>query len=195
MTKKSWLVILGAIFLLLGIGTIAVLAGKKDSSKQGAKMSTSGEHGGHGHLGKKEACDYLTQASANTLLGDGAQNGSLNADSSSGDVHVSTCTYTSKADSLEAVQQMKTASMLLRAPLTEAGAESNEVPFGSRPDGAQDVDGYGDDAYWDPGMGQLNVLKDGAWLIISNGKSRPGDRTLAEAKQLADIVVPAYNKH
>ena len=194
--KKSWLIILGAVVVLAGIGTVAVLAGKKDGDKKNnSNSSAEGEHGSHGHLGKKDACDLLSQANADALIGAGSQKGGLNADASSDDVHVSTCTYTSKADTLEEVRAMKTVSVLLRAPLTETGAESNETPFASRPDGAQDVSGYGEQAYWDPGMGQLNVLKDGAWMIISNGKARPSDRTLDEAKKLADIVVPAYNKH
>lgn len=189
--KKSWLIILGAVVVLAGIGTIAILAGKKDGAKnKTSEGSSSHEHADAGHLGKREACDYLKQADADQLLGADSEKGSLNADASSSDVHVSTCTYTTKAETLEEVRDMRTASLLVRAPLTEAGAESNQTPFESGPEGAQDVTGYGEQAYWDPSMGQLNVLKDDTWLIISHGKSRASDRTLDEAKQLADIVVP-----
>lgn len=191
--KKSWLIILGAVVLLAGIGTVAVLVGKNNGNKNKVEDKSGmshKEHGDAGHLGKREACDYFKQADADQLLGAGSQKGSLNADASSSDVHVSTCTYTTKAETLEEARNMRTASVLVRAPLTETGAESNETPFQNRPQGAQDVSGYGDQAYWDPSMGQLNVLKDNTWLIISNGKSHASDRTLDEAKKLADIVVP-----
>lgn len=192
--KKSWLIILAAVVVFVGIGVTAVLAGKKDADKKGSNSATTqGEHSGL--LGKKDACDYFTQATADALLGAGSQKGSMNADASSGDVSVTTCTYTSKADTLEEVRNMKAASVLLRVPLTETGAQSNETPFESRPEGAQDVSGYGDKAYWDPSMGQLNVLKDNTWLVITNGKSRVGDRTLGEAKKLADIVLAAYSNN
>lgn len=192
--KKSWLVIVGAMALLMTIAAIAIFAGKQTDHKK-SDTPAHGEHAAQGHLGKKDACDYLSQKDAETLLGSGAEKGSLNADTSSDDVHVSTCSYNSKAETLPEVRNIRTASLLVRAPLTEAGGESNEVPFEKQPDGAQKVEGYGQQAYWDGAAGQLHILVDDVWMIMTHGKSNDSDRSLEDAKKLADVVLAAYSAH
>lgn len=81
--------------------------------------------------------------------------------------------------------------MLVRSPKTQMGADSNSAQFNSqRPADTPKVSGYGDDAYWNPQNGQFNVLKKNTWLIISYGPLKAADRTEADAKKLADIIVP-----
>jgi len=192
MNKKLLMIIAGAV-LLVALGAVLVL--RPDSNDKGSNnaSNTDTSSADSKNLGAKDACNYLTQAVADEVLGAGAMKGDTNANTQSEDVSVSTCIYSSKTDnSVESIRNMTSATVLLRAPLSNVGGDSNHEPFDNLKAGAQPVEGLGDDAYWDPEFGQLNVLKKNAWFIISSGKARAGDRTLAETRKLADLIIPKY---
>lgn len=142
----------------------------------------------------KDACTVLTQAVANQILGDGAEIGVGNNNVAGGDVNVSTCTYSAKTDgTIAGVKNMKLATLMIRSPLSDVGVASNEQPFDPPKAGAQPVTGYGEKAFWDPEFGQLNVYKNGTWLIFSYGKSGATERTFGETKLFADKILPNIN--
>ncbi len=58
----------------------------------------------------------------------------------------------------------------------------------SKPAGVQDVSNVGDKAYWNPSFGQLNVLKNGNWYILSNGTLDKSKSTQADALKLYEAV-------
>jgi hypothetical protein len=139
----------------------------------------------------KKACDIFTLADAKQLLGDTAKGGQSTTDASSQDLTVTTCTYTqSSAGSSLPVGSTNSASLLVRAPKSQKGITGNANEFGQlRPRSVQDVSGYGDGAYWDIEHGQLNILKNNNWYILSYGPVTPADRTLDQTRQLADILI------
>ncbi len=176
------LVPLIAVIVIAG-GTVACSGAKTDDDKTAATNSQSDASGKSGAV--KKACDILTLDEATKVLGAGAKGGSSNTDAPTESEHltVSTCTYDNNDDS-------KTATILVRAAKSSKGIESNQRAFGSdKPADAQDVAGYGDKAFWSPQFGQLNVLKNNNWYIISNGPLNPAGNTLNEAKQLADLII------
>lgn len=187
--KKQIPLIIGAVAVVL-----AVAIGLVWWQASQNKGNNSGDTTQGGSLaGAKEACTYLSQEVANKVLGAGAEKGTVASATSSDDISVSTCTYTSKVgDSLADIKNMRVATLLVRSPLTATGAASNDEPFDTMKTGALTVDGYGEKAYWDPELGQLNVLKGGVWLIISFGKSNLTDHSLEETKPLADEIVPQF---
>lgn len=140
----------------------------------------------------KDACALFTLADAKKLLGDSAVAGSGNTDkpTESDSIRVSICTFiTDTGDSIDAIQDARTASLLVRAPKNQAGIDSNKNQFGSaKPAGVTDVSGYGDVAYWDPRYGQLNILEHDTWYILSIGSTTAGQRTLDDGKQMADVL-------
>jgi hypothetical protein len=186
--NKKMLIVIGGVVALLGIGGVTwwLLQPKtNDQPTQGQENKT--------YAGVKEACNYLTQEVAVKVLGPGAEKGTTAPAATSDDISVSTCTYTSKVgNSLADIKNMRVATLLVRSPLSAVGAESNDVPFDSLKVGAITVQGYGEKAYWDPELGQLNVLKGGTWLIISLGKTTMGDKSVDDAKQLANLIVPQF---
>ena len=136
-----------------------------------------------------KACKSFTLADAKQLLGSAAKGGNSNGNTSSKDLAVSLCVYTQDNGAV-ATATVKTASLLARVPSTDAGAKSNQVQFSNlRPATAQTVAGYGQDAYWDPQYGQLNILKNNTWYILTYGSPIPADRTLDQTKQMADIII------
>jgi hypothetical protein len=179
--KKLW-IITAAVVATVGAGVVVVVT---SSDKKHGKTNTTSM--GHSvTLGSVNACDILTPAVAKKVLSEDAERGIAAGDSSSDDITVSNCIYSSKTgDSLERVRDMRTASLLVRSPLTQAGADSNHTPFHSLKEGAVEISGYGDMAFWDPELGQLNVLKDGSWYILSIGKAGATDHSIEESKAFA----------
>jgi hypothetical protein len=176
------------IVVVLVAATGIYLAAKPDS---GAKNTTTGSAAKSKYSFKK-ACQALTAADAKQLLGNNISGGSTAANAATADIDVTTCAYTQQLPANAGPAALKdtlSATILVRAAKTDAGAQNNEGQFGPRkPADAQDVSGYGDKAYWSPAAAQLNILKRHNWYIISYGKIRPGDRTLDQTKKLADLV-------
>lgn len=138
-----------------------------------------------------DACEVFTLEEAQTILGSTTTKGeSGETASSSDDVTVSSCTYTYDPGTVSGI---KTASVLARSPKSETGAESNLAQFDPVPEGAQEVTGIGEMAFWNPALGQLNVLKSNVWLIISSGGPKPDEHTQADAEAVANVVVPDVN--
>jgi hypothetical protein len=184
----------GALYLVaLLLVAAAVAAGvfvflNRDNDKKTGNISSSVSQTAKT---SNKACSLLTLADAKQLLGPNAKGGPNAQVSSSADLDISYCIYTQGVGNKLPVSANKTATLLVTAPKTEKGAASNQNQFGRlRPANVQDVGGYGEAAYWDPVHGQLNVLKNNVWYIMSYGPVQPAGRTLEETKQLADLLTP-----
>lgn len=188
--KRAWLYILGIVLVVAaGVGIMVAMNNSKDhndkSSSANVSQSTSSTA-----FPKRQACTIFTLADAKQVLGDSAKGGDNSTATSSDALSVSTCSYTQDSGSNAPVAASKSASLLVRAPKTGAGTTSNQNQFGYlKPADSQPVAGYGDNAYWDPQYGQLNILKHNAWYILSNGPITPSVRSLDQAKVLADILI------
>ncbi len=184
--RRFWLYLLGAI-LISGAGVAVFLAvdnaqDNKSKSSSPSDLSTT--------PASKKACSIFTLAEAKQLLGDGAKGSASPPESESGDLAVSSCSYNQSSGPNVPVAATKVASLLLRAPKTAAGIQSNMNQFGVvKPANVQDVSGYEDNAYWDQDHGQLDILKNNNWYILSYGSPTPSSRTLEQTKQLADLLI------
>ncbi len=161
-----------------------------DSTGQSKEVKT-----GEAAIINVDACDVLTEAAAKQVIGAGAEKGDTSAGNvSTDDVSVTNCVYTYKAVTtgpiLDQLASVDHAGLLVRSAKTKTGAESNKTPFTTaKPAAAQDVSGYGEAAYYNPAMGQLNILKGGNWYILSKYKGTSGTSTsLTELKTLADAL-------
>lgn len=184
MNKKLLTIIIGVVLVAGVSAAIWYIASQRSSGNAGTATQTS-------PYGERDACHYLTQDIADKVLGSNAQKGADMPGSKSDDIQVSICTYTAATDgSLESVRNLRTATLLVRSPLSQIGTSSNEAQFNPPKEGAENVPGYGEAAYWDSQMGQLNVLKNETWVILSVGPPSLADKSLTETKQLADLIVP-----
>jgi len=130
-----------------------------------------------------DACDFLTQADADALLGAGAKKDETTTDASTEDIKTSNCKYSASAS-------LKSASIKAHISTSKSGAAANKKQFTMElPSATEKVSGVGDAAYWDSALGQLNILKDNNWYIVSIGGLRPTDKTLAEAKTFATRIM------
>jgi hypothetical protein len=137
------------------------------------------------------ACALLTLNEAKTLLGDKTINGVNQTPVQSGDLTLSKCGY---SDGLPDVSNAVVAAIIVRSGINDAGIALNKAQFtaGKPSAGIQDVAGIGDSAYFNVGLGQLNILKDSTWIIVSYGSgSAPQGNSLADTEKLAKLVLNA----
>ena len=153
---RRWLAYLIGVVLIAAVAiTVVIAAGSKNNSDKKSSASNSATAGNTPPGTIKQACHIFTLADAKQLLGDTAKGGQNPVIESSGDLDVSTCTYTQDEGSNAPVSSSKSATILVRAPKTTKGASSNQEQFGPlKPANVQDVSGYGDNAYWDAEHGQ-----------------------------------------
>jgi uncharacterized protein (UPF0333 family) len=189
--RRGWPLALGIGLLVVAIAGIFLAVTKSNSKGSTAISSQSSTSDASSKSQPKHACLIFTLADAKQILGATAKGGQTSAgNNSSDDLMVSACSYTQDAGSNTPISSTKSASLLVRAPKTGAGITSNQNQFGPlKPADSQHVSGYGDNAYWDPQFGQLDILKHNTWYILSAGPLTPSARTLDQAKKLADLLI------
>lgn len=186
--KRAWIYIIGAVLVIAATAAILIAMGSSKNHTDKKPAASNSEL--KPKLAVKQACTIFTLADAKQVLGDSAKGGETGTSTSSDALAVSTCSYTQQIGSNTPVSSSKSASLLVRAPKNSAGVTSNQNQFSVlKPAGTQSVSGYGDNAYWDGQFGQLNILKNNTWYIVSNGPITPTARTLDQAKQLADLLI------
>ncbi len=131
----------------------------------------------------KKACDVFTLKDAQSVLGQGASKTSSQTDSVNNQKSVTTCLYSYDPGSFS---DLVNASVLLQGSPSDSAMQSFEE---GRPEGAQDVKGYGDQAYWDPNLGQLHILKGQYWVIISAGSGPLNQRDQDLPRKIADVTI------
>lgn len=190
--KRIWIYVIGGVLVIAAIaGIIIAMASSRNHNDKNKATNTPATADHSTAFPQKKACSIFTLADAKQVLGGSAKGGDNPImDSASSDLEASVCNYSQDSGSNAPVSAGKSASLLVRAPKTGAGTTSNQNQFGYlKPADSQPVAGYGDNAYWDPQYGQLNILKNNTWYILSNGPVTPSVRTLDQAKQLADILI------
>ncbi len=127
---------------------------------------------------------YLHPRTPKRFWGAGAKPANSNSEVPKDADHViiSTCTY-----QLGEGTAGKAASLLARTAKDAEGSANDKAQFSSqRPSNAQEVNGYGDVAYWNVDFAELNILKGNVWYVITNGPPRAPERTLAVAIKMAE---------
>ena len=83
----------------------------------------------------------------------------------------------------------KVSTVLLRCSTDD----SKEGFRAERPTGAIALTGFGDDAYWDPTLAQLHVLKGHNWAIITSGPSTIKERSIDQAKKSPRLLLANFS--
>lgn len=138
------------------------------------------------------ACDLFTPAKAEDLLGDHVINhGNAKPYLSGQNIATSKCGYT---DVNPDQNQMRVAAVAVRSAINSAGIKQNKAEFAAAKaaSGTQAVPNLGDDAYYNPQLGQLDILQGRIWMIVSYGVgATPEANSLDDALILAHKVLPA----
>ena len=179
--NKNILAVIGVVAVLI-VGVLTVLfvtnSEPNDTGKKSDAKTT--DHAAHAAL---NACDKFTLAEAKTLMGEAAEAGTNTAPAASESINVSTCSYTFSTGD---VKSIRVATLMVRSPLDDMGVKSNQEAFNGGAATGEAVTGYGEKAYWNKNLGELNVLKDDVWYSIVYGGTNPQNNTLADAKLVAD---------
>lgn len=182
--KKFYIAIAAVVIIAGGAAAYLLLAkpGSNGDSSKGTGSVTVAP------LSNVKACDILTQDVAKAVLGDNIDqpDGSV-ANTSTTDISVTTCNFTTKisASDTTSIPKSSGVSVLARVAKTQTGANDNKEQFKNRPEGVQDVQGLGDSAFYNPGFRQLNVLKGNNWFIVTYYIDSYTNANLDTDKQLA----------
>ena len=140
-----------------------------------------------------EACDVLTPERAVEILGPVADVPTSTAPTAGdADAAVTSCTYLA-ADRNERDGRISV-GLVVRTALSAVGAGTNRdrfAPAGLPPE-AQQVDGIGERAFWAPGLGQLNVLADDQWYVLTYGGLDPRQNSLSETREAAAVLEDGF---
>ena len=137
--------------------------------------------------GAIQACDVLTRRQAEEILGPVADlPTSAASEVADADLAVTSCTYVAEARN-EADGRVAV-GLVVRSALTPRGAAANRERFdpARRPEDARDVSGLGDEAFWTPGLGQLSILADDQWYVLTYGGRDPRESRLADVRRVAE---------
>lgn len=135
------------------------------------------------------ACDLFTVAESHDLLGKDTI-GNVTTPTVSGNTATSICTF---SDSNPSQDQMKVAAVKVRSGINDEGVEQNKAQFAAKQSAAtgEAVTGFGDQAFFDKKLGQLNVLDGRNWYVFSYGVgAAPSENTLSDAVDFAYKVLP-----
>ncbi len=136
-----------------------------------------------------KACELLTPTEAQDLLGDRVINVEKNEPIITENTATSKCSYT---DHNADASKMMVAAVAVRTGINDEGVLQNKSDFAqARSSSAgEDVKGVGESAYFNPELGQLNVLDGNDWVILSYGIGEaPEANTVEKAIELARKVI------
>lgn len=135
------------------------------------------------------ACAILTPAKAVELLGEKVISVDTKGSVVSDNIATSKCSYT---DQNRDANKMLVAALAVRSGVNDKGVQQNKADFAARRPsvGMETVHNLGDSAYFNPVVGQLNILKGRQWIILSYGfGATPEANSLDKAVELAHKVL------
>ena len=136
-----------------------------------------------------EACTLLTNKEAADLIKGNVVNSVHSEAAMADNMAISKCGYTNRDPD---INNMLVAAVIVRSGINDDGVAQNETEFlaNKKAKEVESVKNIGDDAYYNPVQGQLNVLTNRNWIIMSYGVgATPELNTLKDALLLADKVV------
>ncbi len=177
MRTRYWVAI-GALLILLAVGGLFLAKNLNTPTETTAKLETEDET-----YKLIKACQVYTFSKAQEILGPNTKQGDDTPPIKQGKTLVSTCSYTNGATE---AKDLQVSTVLLRCSTDDSSKEGFRA---ERPTGAIALTGFGDDAYWDPTLAQLHVLKGHNWAIITSGPSTIKERSIDQAKEVAALIV------
>ena len=136
-----------------------------------------------------DACAMLTPVKAEQLLGEKVYSVDTKGSLVSGNIATSKCSYT---DQNHDTSKLLVAALAVRSGVNDKGVQQNKTDFFARRPATdmETVNNLGDSAYFNPILGQLNVLSGRQWIIISYGTgAAPETNTVDKAVELAHTVL------
>jgi len=135
------------------------------------------------------ACDLLTSSEAKEMLGEDILGGTPKNPVLSEGVATSKCSYT---DMNPDKDKMIVSAIAVRSAVDDEGIKRNKSEFAASMLGKnfETVKDLGDRAYFNPDLGQLNILNERDWIILSYGfGSSPEANTVDKAIELLQKVL------
>jgi hypothetical protein len=178
MWTRKWVAVGAGTVVLIACGGFFAIHEQVEQSNNSA--SASGDQIASSFL---KACQIYSFARASEILGPNTKQGDDSPPTIQGNTLVSTCSYTNGASDAKLLQ---VSTVLLRNSTDNSSIEGFKAAM---PLNAISISGFGDDAYWSPSLGQLNILKGKNWVIISSGSGPVNERSPEQSKQVASLII------
>lgn len=173
---RLWLWIAGGAIAVLALGGVLYVVVRDDEGNTSETIVQTGDSADPGAT--KTACDVFTPDIAKQVLGEGATQAPTppGGNVSSGDIRVTQCLYNT-GDSLDSPM----ANVLVRGAKNRDAYKTNE--FGFDNGRGEALSGLGDDAYFSPEFGQVNILVNGGqyWVIVDADGNRDSAESIARS--------------
>jgi hypothetical protein len=136
------------------------------------------------------ACNVFTESEAESLLGSTKLiNGGSTDPEQTGDTANTECSY---SDSNPDQNSMIVAAVIVRSGINDKGVQENKTEFvaGRPTQNVEIIKGFGQNAYFNETLGQLNILDGKNWIVLSFGVgANPSANTLADAEKMAHVIL------
>lgn len=136
-----------------------------------------------------KACDLVTPAMAQDLLGDKVNGVDTKDPVITGETATSKCSYT---DLNPQPDQMKVVAVAVRSGINDKGVAQNKKAFeiNQKSQNFEVVKDLGNGAYYNRELGQLNFLDDKMWVILNYGVgASPENNDLNKTVELARKIL------
>lgn len=136
-----------------------------------------------------KACDLFNFSEARKHLGEDVITSTTQSPILSNNTATSKCGYT---DGNPDMNGAIVAAIMVRSGVNDAGVQQNKAEFaaGKPTTNAEGVEDLGESAYFNTKLGQLNILDDKNWLILSYGVgSSPETNDLDKTTELAKEIL------
>ncbi|MES2970697.1 MAG: hypothetical protein V4702_00030 [Patescibacteria group bacterium] len=168
------IIIAGLVVLVAVAGGVMLMNGGKDKNKTTNQApSTATNTNDTTTESQKTACKLLTLEDAKGLLGDNAVlvdgSGGANA-ATTEDVKLDNCTYSSDGATLGDLKQLTIQVQSGNSDQVQRAYENYEKEFPGT-----SLSELGDEAYYATEAKQVNVMKNGNWLLVFGGSINAGD--------------------
>lgn len=175
-----------AFFVAGGAGAFLVLTNQDRVNEPITSANSSVATGD----AKVDACNVLTESIVKKWIGKEIQKISTPvATIGSSDNHISTCNYvaTEMPDANIETEgpKLSGANLLVYIARSANGAQTNKSQFKEKPENTQNVEGIGDDAFFNPDFRQLHILKGNNWYVLTAFKDSILNSTVETTTELA----------
>lgn len=180
-------VVIALVFIAGGVGAYLVFTNPNQDEVLNNTTTTT-KSSNDSKLTTVNACDVLTEEVAKEVIGESVKKitPSTNTAISTPENTASNCYYVIADASDASSPKMSGATLIVYSAKSHAGGESNKAQFANKSSDVQQVEGIGDDAFYNPEFRQLHVLKGNNWYILTNFKDTIMNSSLESNKQLAE---------
>lgn len=178
-------VLIATLFIAGGVGAFLIFT---NQDKVNAPITAENSSAGMASA-TIDACTILTNDIVKDFVGKEVQKVAAPAsDIGTTGRKMSTCNYIAQlTENIETEgPKLSGANLIIYTAHSANAVQDNKAQFSQKPENITEVEGIGDDAYYNPDYRQLHVMKGSSWYVLTAYKDSILNSTLESTKELAE---------